>query len=166
LHLCIKYTKKPIENKIGDINIKEGDNFMNMDVTNNEENIEFLSFKNFWNWNLFTDYINFLCFFCIIIGLFTHYFKENNLIYFEIVGILSAIFEALTGIPQILDNFRYKTTKTLSNFLIFTWVCGDTIKFAYFIAIDAPLQLTICALTQCLEDFIIIFQIFFYRKND
>ena len=163
LHLCIKFTKKPIADEANIIeNIKEDENYTNI----GEEDLDFISLRNFWNWNLFSDYLNFLFFFFIIMGIFTNYFKESTSIYFELIGCVSAVFEALTGVPQIVENLRYKTTKTLSKFLIFTWVSGDVIKFIYFVIINAPVQLIACAVTQCFEDFIIIFQIFFYRKNN
>ena len=160
LELCVKYMKK--ENYNSDNNEFNSNNNIN---TNSEINfLKFFSYKNFWNWNLFLDYLNVVFFIIIVLGVLTHILEENKIIYFEVLGSISAICESLIGIPQIIENYRYKSTKTLSNILILTWIMGDSIKLAYFLLTDTPIQMIICSITQLSEDIIIIGQIFQYKE--
>lgn len=168
VNIC-NFNNSPIDgiNSINNINIL---NCINEGTNRNDgkdliENyyLKFFSLQNFWNWNLFYDYLNFLFFFIIIVGIFTHIFEENRNIYFEILGSMSAFSEGIIAVPQIIANFRHKSTKTLSNILVLTWICGDSIKSIYFLFTDTPLQLVLCSVSQLTLDCIIILQIFYYK---
>jgi len=183
LEICVRYSNKE---KFSEIYIKNSNfpdmpnspKLQNVEINDNKhlhsensqalnefDNYRFFVFKNFWNWNLFIDYVNFLFAFFIILGIITHIFEDNEVAFFEIIGSISAFSEAIIAFPQILENFKYKSTKTLSSILILTWISGDSIKLFYFIIINAPIQMIACAVTQIIEDLIIIFQIYYYRKN-
>lgn len=188
LEICVRYTKRPnfdsINNNKSSNNVNYPQKVVNVNIVDNKdlqrennnnnsnqimfpelENLEYFSIKNFWTWNLFRDYVNFLFIFVIILGIITHFFEDEGIFYFEILGLFSAFLEAIIGFPQIIENFKYKSTKTLSSVLILTWILGDSIKLVYFLIIDTPIQLIVCAITQICEDLIIICQIYYYRNN-
>ncbi len=151
LEICVRYTKRPnSDNKydgknspnviypqnVVNVNIivnkdlQRGNNNYNsnQNISPISDNLDYFSIKNFWDWNLFCDYINFLFLFFIILGIITHLLEDEGIFYFEILGLFSAFLEAMIGFPQIIENFRYKSTKTLSSILILTWIIGDSIK--------------------------------------
>ncbi len=179
VEICVRFSKKEIvtnkyhiyknneTNQTNNININNDKiNFSSIDIENmnNSKYDSFFSLKNFWNWNIFADYVNFIFIFVIYLGILTHLFEENYPFYFEILGSISAFSEAIIGFPQIIENYRYKSTKTLSSLLILTWITGDSIKLIYFLLIDTPIQLIICAVTQIIQDIVIISQIFYYKR--
>jgi hypothetical protein len=119
--------------------------------------------KSFWNWPYLLDYAYFLCLFSLCIGFISHVIGFNNSIYVEILGTASASVEAIIGIPQIIKNNKSKSTESLSDFMIYTWVIGDSIKTYYFLQTKSPLQLTCSGLFQLTMDLIILAQIIYYK---
>ena len=122
--------------------------------------------KNFWEWPFLSDYFHFYSLVIIVIGILTPLALSvgTSLVYFEILGIMSAATEASLQIPQIYQFFLIKSGSSLSYILIATWVLGDFSKTIYMIVTDSPMQMILCGTVQVLFDFIIISQVFWYNK--
>lgn len=58
--------------------------------------------------------------------------------YGEALGFASLSIEATLGFPQMLSNWRTKSVKGLSFFMIFTWFAGDFFKTLYFVLEVSP----------------------------
>lgn len=126
---------------------------------------DILNVNYFWNWPYLLDYLFFCIFFSIIIFIIFSVFGIQNKIFIEIIGYLALVIESTIGIPQIIENYKNKTTKNLSFFMIFIWLTGDTLKTLYFLKFKAPIQFIICGLFQMIIDCSIIFQINYYRTE-
>lgn len=53
--------------------------------------------------------------------------------YGDALGFCSLTIEATLGFPQLLSNYRTKSVKGLSLFMIFSWFAGDFFKTVYFV---------------------------------
>lgn len=131
----------------------------------NYKPVELSDYESFWNWPYLIDYTYFLLLFTLVVGFFSHSIGFENKIYVEVLGSVSASVEAIIGIPQIIKNFTTKNTKSLSSYMIYTWVLGDFIKSYYFISTNSPLQLIVCGVFQFLMDNVILMQILYYNKD-
>lgn len=125
---------------------------------------DLLNYKMFWNWPYISDYLFFCVFFSIIIQIIFSVFGFQNKILIEGIGYVSLIIESMIGIPQIIENYKNKSTKNLSFFMIFFWLTGDTLKTLYFLKFKAPLQFIVCGFFQMIVDCSIIFQINYYNR--
>ena len=123
------------------------------------------SIKNFWNWQEEIEYYKFMTLFFIILSLLFSVFKKNN-IFLQIIGSLSASFEAMTCLPQIIENCKTKVTKNVSYLMITFWLLGDSFRFCYNLYYKAPLQLIIGMGLMVFFDIICEIQLIMYRNND
>ena len=119
----------------------------------------------FWNWTEEKEYYQFMTIFIIFLFCLYSIFKNYH-IFFDIIGILSAIFETSICIPQIISNFRSKFTKNLSFMMIICWLFGDCFRLYYYIKFSSPIQLVCGISIQLFLDFVILFQIIIYNKKD
>jgi uncharacterized protein with PQ loop repeat len=126
--------------------------------------INLFDFKYFWNWPYLIDYAYFLILFSLSVGFISQLVGFENCIYVEVLGGASASVEAIIGIPQIIKNYSTKNTDSLSSFMIYTWVIGDSIKSFYFFKTSSPIQLLSCGIFQLSTDLIILFQIIYYHR--
>lgn len=126
--------------------------------------VKFADLKNFWNWPFLIDYIYTLTVFTISLGFISNIIGYQTVQYIETIGVISASVEACIGLPQVISNYKSRSTDTLSVFMIITWMFGDTFKTVYFLKTAAPLQLVICGLVQLTIDLILISQIVYYTK--
>ncbi|XP_043937175.1 solute carrier family 66 member 2-like isoform X4 [Protopterus annectens] len=64
----------------------------------------------FWNWSHFEDYV--LCCLCftVLCTFITYLFIESKF-FIEGVGLIAILTEAMLGVPQLLQNFHYQSTK-------------------------------------------------------
>ena len=145
LRICLKY----------DTNIrnKEKNNFK-----------RFFNIKQFWNWPYFFDYLFFLIFISCFISLISFIIGYDNKTYIFILGVLTSLIESFLDVPQIYELYKTKNPYTISYLLILGWILGDLFKVIYFFFRDTPIQLILCAIFQLTTDFILISQIFYYRK--
>ena len=60
------------------------------------------------------------------------------------MGAVSAFIEAFLGVPQLILNFKRKSTQGLEPLLIAGWLFGDSFKAGYYITKNAPIQLVVC----------------------
>jgi uncharacterized protein with PQ loop repeat len=94
-----------------------------------------------------------------------YFFIVNN-VFVQAVGYVALITEAMLGTPQLLRNFKHKSTKGMSKVMVFLWLGGDLLKTSYFIYEKTPVQFWVCGFIQITIDFLIIGQIVFYGKNE
>jgi len=86
-------------------------------------------------------------------------------LYVELIGFLSLAIEATLGVPQLVKNYKNKSTEGLSIALILSWFVGDAFKTVYFISTRSPLQFIMCGALQLLVDCAILFQINKYKRK-
>lgn len=119
----------------------------------------------FWKWGEEREYYKFMLLTVGMLCLLSLIFK-NNILFFQIIGILSAFFETIICIPQIISNYRTKVTKNISFMMIICWFLGDSFRICYNIIYNSPIQLIIGISIQILFDLILGIQLFVYRKNN
>jgi len=139
--------------------------YESLKYTNLNKYMSVFDYKNFWEWPFIIDYVFFIICFIIILCLLVNIITFQNLIFVELLGSLSAMVEASLAIPQIISNFKHKSTESLSTFLVANWLLGDIIKTFYFLKTFSPIQLVLCGIFQIIIDIGIIFQIFIYEQK-
>jgi hypothetical protein len=144
LQICVKYDKK----------LQRNLNFTRL-----------LNLKEFWNWPFFYDYFFFVSVITIFLGFISNLIGYDNKTYIFILGILTSMIEAFLDIPQIYELYLSKNPHTISYLLIFGWLCGDIFKVSYYCSRNTPIQLIVCAIFQLSTDFIVIYQIYYYKQN-
>lgn len=108
----------------------------------------------------------FLLGFIIVLSATTFFSLEEKLEeYGEIVGLTGLSLEATLGFPQIMANYRNKSTQGLSYFMVCMWVIGDLTKTIYFIVEAQPFPFLFCGIIQSITDFILVGQIIQYWNN-
>merc|ERR1719162_1304407 len=93
------------------------------------------SIKNFWKWNSFRVYLEFiftLTLFSII--LCDSLMKRYRYYGVNLFCIASVILESGLALPQIFLNWSQKGTTGLSLVMILGWVLGDSMKLIYFVS--------------------------------
>ena len=123
------------------------------------------SIKIFWNWQEEIEYYKFMVLVFIILSILFSIFRKNNL-FLQIIGSLSASFEALTCFPQVVENCRTKVTKNISFIMVVCWFFGDSFRFGYNLYYKSPVQLTVGMGIMVLFDSILVMQLIMYRNND
>lgn len=173
IHLCIKYQDNP-DNK----------NFISETKNNNENNqnqnnnniqrplIYYLthwkdtfSLKKIWKWKVEIEYYKFMFFIIIMLIILCEIFQKNK-IFFHLIGIMSAIFESLTCMPQVIENCKTKNTQNVSFSMIFCWFLGDSFRLYYNIKFKAPIQMIAAISFQVTLDLIVCLQIAIYRRKN
>ncbi len=66
-------------------------------------------FRYFWEWTDFISYIECMATFTVFSGMFMYIFIDVP-VFVETVGFLAIFIEALLGAPQLLQNFKNKST--------------------------------------------------------
>jgi uncharacterized protein with PQ loop repeat len=120
--------------------------------------------KLFWNWVEEKEYYKFMILILLLLSSLCSFFKEKLLL-FQIFGFLSAFFESLICVPQIISNCKMKVTKNISFVMISFWFFGDSFRLFYNVKYKAPLQLIIGISIQIFFDMIVLFQLILYRNN-
>ena len=123
------------------------------------------SIKIFWNWQEEIEYYKFMVLLFIILSILFSIFRNYNL-FLQIIGSLSASFEALTCFPQVVENCRTKVTKNISFIMVVCWFFGDSFRFGYNLYYKSPVQLTVGMGIMVLFDSILVMQLIMYRNND
>lgn len=119
----------------------------------------FLDFRaaDFWRWTDWASYAMAVTTFNVVLMLLTGIFAPSRF-YAETLGTLALGIEAMMPVPQVINNFRRKSTAGLSSVLIATWVLGDGLKAVYAVIKGAPWQFLACALFQVSMDIVILIQ--------
>lgn len=92
----------------------------------------------FWRWREFSNFLKAFAAIVLFFGVITALF------YGEVglgatLGVLSAGIECTLGVPQLLLNYRLKSTAGLSRLLLLSWILGDSFRTMYYIANDLPI---------------------------
>ncbi|XP_007887446.1 solute carrier family 66 member 2 [Callorhinchus milii] len=120
--------------------------------------------RYFWNWSRFVDYVQFCLFFSVFCLVITYLLIDSQL-YVESLGFAAVLTEAMLGVPQLLQNFKNKSTAGMSVKMVLLWSLGDTFKTAYFIINDTPMQFWVCGIIQICTDIAIFLQVFIYGQG-
>lgn len=120
--------------------------------------------KYFWAWTDFQSYIDFLLVVSLVMSLLT-FLLLDFIIYVEILGFLALFMEAMLAVPQLVKNFKSKSTEGMSILMVLMWTVGDVFKTTYFILREAPAQFWLCGSLQVLIDVTILGQVQFYKKG-
>ena len=84
---------------------------------------------------------------------------------FNIILLIARII-GLSGIlPQIVLNYKAKSTKGLSNIFLFIYLVGSSINLLYIYGLDLPIAYKIMAPLAFLLVLTLVFQYFFYNKH-
>ncbi|KAK7891380.1 hypothetical protein WMY93_023343 [Mugilogobius chulae] len=127
-------------------------------------NILRIFFCYFWKWSLFEDYMLFCLGFTVLCAGVTLLLLDS-VVFVEALGSLALLFEAMLGLPQLLQNFSNHSTKGMSVKMVLLWTAGDVFKTTYFILNDSPAQFWICGSTQIFIDVAILLQVLLYNQD-
>ncbi|KIM68077.1 hypothetical protein SCLCIDRAFT_1209461 [Scleroderma citrinum Foug A] len=111
----------------------------------------------FWQWPLYTQYIEFLAGFILCSAILYLIFGRSDL-YISMVGFIALGMESTLPIPQLISNYKQKSLYGFRASTLIGWVGGDSFKTVYFFLQGSPLQFKVCALFQLSVDFVIVFQ--------
>ncbi|XP_022900959.1 solute carrier family 66 member 2 isoform X1 [Onthophagus taurus] len=123
-----------------------------------------LKMRDFWNWSDFQSYLDCMMVFSIVASVLMYIFM-GYMIFVETVGFIAVFTEAMLGLPQLIKNFKNKSTEGMSITMVFFWTCGDIFKTVYFKVREAPIQFWICGSIQVAIDIFILLQVYCYRSN-
>lgn len=68
-----------------------------------------LDFSYFWKWSVFEDYLLFSGGFTVLCAVVT-FLLLDSATFVETLGSLAVMFEAMLGLPQLLQNFHNRST--------------------------------------------------------
>ena len=166
IHLCIKYQENPIQKSL-----LPGAS-QNEQVLSSEKPLLYylthwksiFDIKSIWRWRVEVEYYKFMSFIIVTLFLLCQIFK-NSKIFFHSIGIMSAIFESLCCVPQVIENYKTKNSQNVSFSMIFCWFLGDSFRLYYNVKFKAPLQMIAAISVQVTLDFIVCIQLCIYRDN-
>lgn len=69
-----------------------------------------LSLQHFWRWTAFEDYLLFCFGFTVLCAVVTLLLLDSAL-FVETLGSLAVMFEAMLGLPQLLQNLQNRSTR-------------------------------------------------------
>lgn len=120
--------------------------------------------KQIWRWRIEVEFYKFMIFIIFILFIFCQIF-QNNKIFFNLLGVISALFESLSCTPQAIENCRTKNTKNISFLMIFFWLLGDSFRLYYNIIFKAPIQMLCANTIQVILDITVCIQICLYNDR-
>ena len=165
IHLCVKYQDLSVISRINNTN----DNDMNLTIEKPLIHYLFNWKKTFhpryiWKWTKEIEYYKFMSFLGFTLTLLGTIIGKNRF-YYHLLGILSAFFESLTCVPQVVSNYRTKNTRNISFTMMFLWLLGDSFRLYYNIKFNAPIQMITGIAIQLTLDIIVCIQICFYNNK-
>ncbi|KWU46170.1 hypothetical protein RHOSPDRAFT_32162 [Rhodotorula sp. JG-1b] len=120
---------------------------------------------NFWQWATFGTFLETTA--ILIVGhavLFLILHKVD--LYVQVLGFVALGLEATLPIPQVIANYRAKSTAGFRHSVLASWAIGDAVKTIYFfVTPNNPLQFKLCGLFQLSIDLLLCGQTFLYRKE-
>ncbi|KAM4572805.1 solute carrier family 66 member 2 [Odontesthes bonariensis] len=133
-------------------------------VSTKQRRLTDLNIEYFWKWSAFEDYLLF-CFGFTVVCAGVTLLLLDSVVFVETLGSLAVMFEAMLGVPQLLQNFHNNSTKGMSVKMVLLWTAGDVFKTTYFVLNDSPAQFWVCGSVQILIDVSILLQVLFYSQN-
>uniref|UniRef100_G3PKS2 Solute carrier family 66 member 2 n=1 Tax=Gasterosteus aculeatus aculeatus TaxID=481459 RepID=G3PKS2_GASAC len=123
-----------------------------------------LDFRYFWKWSAFEDYLLFCFGFTVLCAVVTLLLLDSPL-FVETLGSAAVMFEAMLGLPQLLQNFHNSSTKGMSVKMVLLWTAGDVFKTSYFVMNESPSQFWVCGSVQIVIDVAILLQVLLYGQD-
>uniref|UniRef100_A0A3B4AXL2 Solute carrier family 66 member 2 n=2 Tax=Periophthalmus magnuspinnatus TaxID=409849 RepID=A0A3B4AXL2_9GOBI len=133
-------------------------------VSTKQHRLSELDLNYFWKWSLFEDYLLFCFGFTVLCAVVTLLLLDSA-VFVETLGSLALLFEAMLGLPQLLQNFSNRSTKGMSVKMVLLWTAGDVFKTTYFVLNSSPAQFWVCGSAQILIDVAILFQVLLYNQD-
>ncbi|CAB1417151.1 unnamed protein product [Pleuronectes platessa] len=133
-------------------------------VSTRQHRLTDLDFRYFWKWSAFEDYLLFCFGFTVLCAVVTLLLLDSP-VFVEALGSLAVMFEAMLGLPQLLQNVHNGSTKGMSVKMVLLWTAGDVFKTAYFVLSESPSQFWVCSSVQILIDAAILLQVPFYTQD-
>ncbi|KAG7521514.1 hypothetical protein JOB18_000431 [Solea senegalensis] len=133
-------------------------------VSTKQHRLTDLNIHYFWKWTAFEDYLLFCFGFTVLCAVVTLLLLDSP-VFVETLGSLAVMFEAMLGLPQLLQNFHNRSTKGMSVKMVLLWTAGDIFKTTYFVMNDSPAQFWVCGSVQILIDVAILLQVLFYNRD-
>ncbi|KAM9814654.1 solute carrier family 66 member 2 [Syngnathus typhle] len=133
-------------------------------VSTKQHRITDLDLHYFWKWNAFEDYLLF-CFGLSVLCAVVTIILLDSAVFVEMLGSLAVMFEAMLGLPQLMQNFQNRSTKGMSVKMVLLWMAGDVFKTSYFLINQSPSQFWVCGSVQILIDVAILLQVLFYSQD-
>ena len=120
-------------------------------------------YRHFWKWTRFSDYLTFSVGLIIFLTCLTLLAESED--YYTFLGYVALVTESGMGLPQLLGNWRSKSTQGMSVSMVLMWLAGDLYKTSYFILRQTPIQFLVCGVTQITLDLFVLAQVGWYRKR-
>ncbi|XP_047453139.1 solute carrier family 66 member 2 [Mugil cephalus] len=133
-------------------------------VSTKQHRLSDLDVRYFWKWNAFEDYLLFCFGFTVLCAVVTLLLLDSA-VFVETLGSLAVVFEAMLGLPQLLQNFHNRSTRGMSVKMVLLWTAGDVFKTAYYVMNESPAQFWACGSVQILIDVAILLQVLFYSQD-
>ncbi|CAH1108993.1 unnamed protein product [Psylliodes chrysocephalus] len=166
IHLCVSVRNKnqlvQARQRIFTAKPQEVKRLLNSKPPRSSRSISDFNAKYFWNWTDFQSYLDCVLIFTIAASLLMYIFIDY-VIFVETVGFLALSTEAMLGTPQLVKNYRNKSTEGMSLMMVVMWTCGDIFKTTYFLVRDAPVQFWVCGSVQVTVDLLILLQVFIFK---
>ncbi|TMS05629.1 PQ-loop repeat-containing protein 1 [Larimichthys crocea] len=89
-------------------------------VSTKQHRLSDLDFRYFWKWSAFEDYLLFCFGFTVLCAVITLLLLDSA-VFVETLGSLAVMFEAMLGLPQLLQNFQNHSTKGMSVKMVLLW---------------------------------------------
>uniref|UniRef100_A0A146RE24 Solute carrier family 66 member 2 n=1 Tax=Fundulus heteroclitus TaxID=8078 RepID=A0A146RE24_FUNHE len=118
----------------------------------------------FWRWSAFEDYLLF-CFGFTVASAVVTLLLLDSAMFVEALGSLAVMFEAMLGVPQLLQNLHNRSTKGMSVKMVLLWTAGDVFKTTYFVMNESPAQFWVCGSVQIFTDVAILLQVLLYSQD-
>ncbi|XP_057693335.1 solute carrier family 66 member 2 [Corythoichthys intestinalis] len=133
-------------------------------VSTKQHRLSDLDLHYFWKWNAFEDYLLFCFGLGVLCAVLTMLLLDSAL-FVEMLGSLAVLFEAMLGLPQLLQNFHNRSTKGMSVKMVLLWMAGDVFKTSYFVINQSPSQFWLCGSVQIFIDVAILLQVVSYNQD-
>ncbi|KAG7571323.1 hypothetical protein FFLO_00675 [Filobasidium floriforme] len=119
---------------------------------------------NFWQWDRLGSYLEFLAGF-IVVMVIIHFALGWSSSVVESLGLIALGLESTLPIPQLLSNYRRRSTEGFSDLVLAGWLGGDIFKTGFYLARHSPMQFTICGAITVLLDLCVLAQRLIYRDR-
>lgn len=88
-----------------------------------------------WRWDTVHQHIELIFVIILVEYAICRYFlhPDNTISYIQTVKNLSVFLESCLALPQMILNYKRKSTDGLSLLMVIGWVLGDLLKLAYFV---------------------------------
>lgn len=101
-----------------------------------------MDFRYFWKWNAFEDYLLFCFAFTVLCAVVTLLLMDSA-VFVEMLGSLAVMFEAMLGLPQLLQNLHNRSTKGMRYGMLFplTLMSWELIIITIIMSLAVPISI-------------------------